>query len=99
MQFGPSFESAQDKSAGIHTAAARAAARAGDGASASDLLALAESAAAGSARTLRFYRRLSEGLGWRAVAAGSEKLGALRGRRFGRDTLPKSWMGPEKPSC
>ena len=80
-------------------AAARAAARAGDGASASDLLALAESAAAGSARTLRFYRRLSEGLGWRAVAAGSEKLGALRGRRFGRDTLPKSWMGPEKPSC
>ncbi len=80
-------------------AAARAAARAGDGASASDLLALAESAAAGSARTLRIYRRLSEGLGWRAVAAGSEKLGALRGRRFGRDTLPKSWMGPEKPSC
>ncbi|HRT04584.1 MAG TPA: glycosyltransferase family A protein [Kiritimatiellia bacterium] len=80
-------------------AAARAAARAGDRASAADLLALAESAAAGPARSLRIYRRLSEALGWRAVAVGSEKLGALRGRRFGRDTLPKSWMVPEKLSC
>lgn len=76
-------------------AAARAAARAGDAASASGLLALAESAAAGSARSLRFYRRLSERLGWRAVAAGADALRTLRPRRFGSDTRPKSWMDPD----
>lgn len=80
-------------------AASRAAARAGDGASASGLLALAESAADGPARTLRVYRRLSERLGWRTVAVASETLRSWRGRRFGRDTLPKSWMVPEKPPC
>ena len=80
-------------------AAARAAARAGDGASASGLLALAESAGAGPARTLRVYRQLSERLGWRTVAVASETLRSWRGRRFGRDTLPKSWMVPEKPPC
>ena len=92
-------------------AAARAAARAGDGASAAELLALAESAAPGPARALRIYRRLSERLGWRAVAVGAEKLREMRPRRFGRDTLPKSWMvsdrndapgsadAAEKPPC
>ena len=75
-------------------AEARSAACAGDGASASELLALAESAVSGPARALRIYRKLSAGLGWRAVAVGAEKLRTLRGRRFGRDTLPKSWMVP-----
>ncbi|MGD9613564.1 MAG: glycosyltransferase family 2 protein [Kiritimatiellia bacterium] len=80
-------------------AAARAAARAGDAASASGLLGLAESAAVGSACSLRFYRHLSERLGWRAVAVGSETLRALRPRRFGRETLPKSWMGPDRSAA
>ena len=88
-------------------AAARAAARAGDAASASGMLALAESAAAGSARSLRFYRQLSERLGWRAVAAAADTWRTLRPRRFGRVTLPKSWMeggrtsapASENPPC
>ena len=72
-------------------ASARSAARQGD-AAASALLALAEAAAAPAGRSLRIYRRISERLGWRRVAAGAEWLRARVKSGAGGDSLRQSWM-------
>jgi len=53
---------------------------------------LAEVAAAPAGRSLRIYRRFSERLGWRRVAAGAEWLRAWVKSGAGGDSLRQSWM-------
>ena len=72
-------------------AAVRAAARQND-ATARDLLALAETAAALGDHSLRVYRLVSDWLGWRFVAACSERLRGQIRRSTGGDSLRQSWM-------
>ncbi len=71
---------------------ARKAGVAGDPGSAVRLMSIAKSARTGFRGDLMLYRWITFVIGWRLPVRFTDGFNRLRGRKFGRDTRPQSWM-------